>query len=65
MKKIALITIATGWILSLIVLAIALTNIYPINVLSTNRMIVGIGFLTISWLLKSAYRKRTVETSSK
>ncbi len=52
MKKIALITIGLVWILALIILIISLTDLYPNNVFSEYRLIIGITFITITGLFK-------------
>jgi hypothetical protein len=63
MKKIALITLALIWISSLIILIIALTDLYPNNPFKEYRLSVGIGFIAITGFLKIAY-KQIFKTSS-
>lgn len=55
MKRFVLIIIALFWILSLAVLIISLTDLYPENILKENRLIIGIGFITVTGLLKPIY----------
>lgn len=55
MKRFVLIIIALFWILSLAVLIISLTDLYPENILKENRLIIGIGFITVTRLLKPIY----------
>ncbi len=55
MKKFILIIIALFWILSLAVLIISLTDFFPENILKEHRLIIGIGFITITGLLKPIY----------
>ncbi|GGW75480.1 hypothetical protein DFQ11_1251 [Winogradskyella epiphytica] len=55
MKKFILIIIALFWISSLAVLIISLTDLYPENIFKEHRLIVGIGFITITGLLKPIY----------
>ncbi|MBU2950908.1 hypothetical protein KO493_09375 [Tamlana agarivorans] len=55
MKKTALIILALVWISVLIILIISLTNLYPNNVFSEHRFIVGIAFITITGFLKATY----------
>jgi len=55
MRKAILIIIGLVWILALIVLIISLTDLYPNNIFSEYRLIIGIAFITITGLLKSFY----------
>lgn len=55
MKKIILIIIALFWISSLAVLTISLTDLYSENIFKEHRLIVVIGFITITGLLKPIY----------
>ena len=57
MKKITLIALAITWILSLTVLIIALTDLFPDNIFKNYRLVVGFGFLTITALIRIAYKK--------
>tara|TARA_R110001592_G_scaffold233310_1_gene490908 strand:+ start:107 stop:286 length:180 start_codon:yes stop_codon:yes gene_type:complete len=50
-----LIIIALFWISSLAILIISLTDFYPENIFKEHRLIVGIGFITITGLLKPIY----------
>lgn len=45
------------WIFSLIVLTIALTDLIPNNSLKEYRVIIGIGFLTISGFIRQEYKR--------
>tara|TARA_R110002096_G_scaffold419055_1_gene623479 strand:- start:4 stop:207 length:204 start_codon:yes stop_codon:yes gene_type:complete len=54
-KKTTLIILALVWISALIILIISLTNLYPNNVFSEHRLIVGIAFITITGFLKPIY----------
>jgi hypothetical protein len=55
MKKTTLIIIGLVWLLSLIILIISLTNLYPNNIFREYRLIIGIAFITITGLLKPIY----------
>ncbi len=55
MKKTTLIIIGLVWILALIILILSLTDLYPNNVFSEYRLIIGIAFITITGLLKPIY----------
>lgn len=55
MKRFILIIIALIWISSLAILVISLTDLYPENLFKEHRLIVGIGFITITGLLKPMY----------
>lgn len=55
MKGFILIIIALIWISSLAILVISLTDLYPENLFKEHRLIVGIGFITITGLLKPMY----------
>ncbi|TXF79281.1 hypothetical protein [Chryseobacterium sp.] len=56
MKKITLIALAIIWILSLAVLIIALTNLFPDNIFKNYRLIAGIGFVAITGFIRTAYK---------
>jgi hypothetical protein len=45
------------WIVCLIILIIALTNLVPDNALQKYRLIIGIGFICISGFIGFAYKK--------
>ncbi|MBJ2175878.1 hypothetical protein JBL43_16610 [Aureibaculum sp. A20] len=55
MKKAALIIVALVWISTLIILIISLTDVYPKNIFSEYRLIVGLAFITITAVLKPMY----------
>jgi len=55
MKKATLIIIGLVWILALIILIISLTDLYPNNIFSEYRLIIGIAFITTTGLLKQIY----------
>ena len=55
MKKTILITIVLVWVLALIILILSLTNLYPNNIFSVHRLIVGIVFIAITRFLKPIY----------
>ena len=57
MKKITLIALAITWILSLTVLIIALTDLFPDNIFKNYRLVVGFGFLIITALIRITYKK--------
>ncbi len=57
MKKITLIALAIIWILSLTVLIIALTDLFPDNIFRNYRLVAGIGFLAITGIIRIAYKK--------
>lgn len=56
MKKTTLIIIGLVWILALLILIIALTDLYPHNIFSEYRLIIGIAFISITGLLKPIYK---------
>ena len=55
MKKITFIILVFVWISSLVILIIALTNLYPNTIFKEYRSSVGIAFITITGLLKLIY----------
>jgi hypothetical protein len=57
MKKITITTLVLVWILSLTVLIVALTEIYPDNIFKDYRLLVGVGFILITGLLRIAIKK--------
>lgn len=57
MKKPILIILILIWISSLLTLIIALTDLIPNNPLQEFRLIVGLGFITLSGLIRIAWRK--------
>jgi len=57
MKRTVLIVLALIWILSLIILIIALIDLVPNNPVKDYRLIVGIIFLAMTGFIKIAYRK--------
>jgi uncharacterized protein YybS (DUF2232 family) len=57
MKKITLIASLIIWILSLTVLIIALTDLFPDNIFKNYRLVVGLGFLIITGFIRIAYQK--------
>jgi len=59
MKKILLILIVLVWILSLAILIMSLTNLYPVTVLKENRFIIGIIFITTTGFLKQIHNSIT------
>lgn len=54
-----LILIVLVWILSLAILIMSLTNLYPVTVLKENRFIIGIIFITTTGFLKQIYNSIT------
>jgi len=46
------------WVIMLIVLTIALTDLIPENPFREYRIIIGIGFITISGFIRNAYKNR-------
>lgn len=64
MKKIALIIFALVWIASLVILIIALTNLYPDSIFREYRSSVGIAFITITGLLKLLYNAVNKESNA-
>lgn len=64
MKKIALIIFALVWIASLVILIIALTNLYPDSIFREYRSSVGIAFITITGLLKLLYNAVNKESNT-
>ncbi|SDG46652.1 hypothetical protein [Psychroflexus sediminis] len=59
MKKTTLFIIGLVWILALMILIISLTDLYPNNVFSEYRLIIGIAFISITGLLKLIYNSVT------
>jgi len=57
MKKIAMITLGLIWISCLIILIVALTDLYPNNPFKEYRLIAGIGFIAITGFLRIAYKQ--------
>ncbi|HEY3369234.1 MAG TPA: hypothetical protein VGK10_00220 [Prolixibacteraceae bacterium] len=56
-KKIIWIAAILLWLLSLVLLTIALTDLIPNNPLKEYRLIIGIGFITISGFIRNALKK--------
>jgi len=46
------------WISSLILLIVAIVDLLPNTSLKENRLIIGIGFLAISGIIRNAYKKQ-------
>jgi len=46
------------WVIMLIVLTIALTDLIPENPFREYRILIGIGFITISGFIRNAYKNR-------
>lgn len=57
MKKITLIILALIWVSSLIILIVALTNLFTNNPFKEYRFIIGIGFLAITGFIGKAYQQ--------
>lgn len=55
MKKIILIILVLVWVSSLVILIIALTDLYPNTIFKEFRSSVGIAFITLTGLLKLMY----------
>jgi hypothetical protein len=51
MKKIALISLVTIWIIALIILIFSLTDVLPESPLKEYRQITGLGFIAVSGLI--------------
>ena len=64
MTKIVVVVLALLWISSLIILIIALTDIYPNNPFEEYKLIVGLGFIAIAGFLRIIY-KQILDTNSK
>ncbi len=57
MKKITMIILALIWILSLMILIISLTDLFPNNIFVEYRMLAGIVFIAITGFIRIVYRK--------
>ncbi|WP_242919607.1 hypothetical protein [Pontibacter liquoris] len=57
MKKITLVALALFWMLSLTLLIIALTDLFPDNILKNYRVLIGTGFLAVTGFIRIAYQK--------
>jgi hypothetical protein len=57
MNKLFWISAPLIWIISLVILIIALTNIFPDNQLKQYRLIIGLGFVCISGFIGILYKK--------
>ena len=55
--KISMIILALIWILSLILMIISLTELFPNKILVEYRMLAGIGFIAITGFIRIIYRK--------
>jgi hypothetical protein len=44
------------WMLSLIILVLSLTNLFPDNPFKAYRLIIGIGFISLTGFMRKAYR---------
>ncbi len=57
MRNIVLIILVLIWILCLIILIIGLTNLVSNSIFKDYRLVVGIGFILVSGLLKTIWSK--------
>jgi len=57
MKKIALVAIVLLWILCLIILIIALTDLVSNNIFKEYRLAIGIGFIAVTGFFRAIYRR--------
>ncbi len=57
MRNIVLIVLVLIWILCLIILIVGLTNLVPNSIFKDYRLVVGIGFIFVSGLLKTIWSK--------
>jgi hypothetical protein len=65
MKKMLLVSIAFIWIGSLIILIIALTDLYPNIMFQEYRLVIVFAFISITGLLRIIVNKITVEQTTK
>jgi hypothetical protein len=56
MKRIFLISSILAWIVSLIALIIALTNLIPDNPLKEHSLIIGLGFICVSGFIGVVFK---------
>ena len=64
MKKVILIAISLVWTLSLIILIISLTDIYPNNIFQEYRTIIGVAFISITGLFKPIYNSVIIKSDN-
>lgn len=57
MKKIALISLVTIWIIALIILIISLTDVLPDNPLKDFRLVTGLGFIAVSGFITLLWKR--------
>jgi len=57
MNKSILILLVLVWIVALVVLIVALTNQHPDNPFIEHRIIVGIGFIVLSGLIRIVFKR--------
>jgi hypothetical protein len=57
MKKTTLIVSALIWIVFLLILISALTDVFPDNIFQNYRLVVGFGFITVTGLIRMANKK--------
>ena len=57
MKKLTKVVLVIVWTLSLAFLIIALTDIYPDNIFKEYKLLVGVGFILITGLIRVAFKK--------
>ena len=57
MKKIALISLVTIWIIALIILIISLTDVLPDSPLKEYRLVSGLGFIAVSGFIPFLWKR--------
>jgi hypothetical protein len=57
MKKTTLIVSALIWIVFLLILISAMTDVFPDNIFENYRLVVGFGFSTVTGLIRIANKK--------
>ena len=57
MKKTTLIVSALIWIVFLLILISALTDVFPDNIFQNYKLVVGFGFITVTGLIRMANKK--------
>lgn len=55
MKRLGLISVALAWIIAVVILILALTDVYLDSIFKSYQKLVGITFIGVSWLLKISY----------
>jgi len=63
-KKVLWVIAIITWMFSLIILVVALTDLFPDNSFKEYRLIIGMGFITVTGFIRIAYKKHRKQQQS-